>query len=585
MTTETGHWEMGPEREWGGGTAERGMLRGASRGQVLSHVALGIAILVFLVAKFHLLSLININWDEFLYLSRVHEFHRGELTTSFQTFHVHLFQWLVGVSGTEIDQMLAARHVVFGLRVGTSVLVFLLALRVSNRSGALVAVLATLAFSHLVRHGESFRADPLIAFLVLLSTTLLVWRLENVGAVTVAAIAFALAASITVKTALYVPALVGIAGVLWWQGDPVAHGVVRRRAVLFGAVGAAAYAALYLYHTAVIAAPGTEVVQRATASGAGMVGGAQFDTLLRTFRADWAFWLLFAEGAIVAARDAKRRIGPARIRPLLLLALLVPLASLVLYRNSFEYFYVAVVPFAALACAYSVMRAQELAPPAWRAGVPLVAAAVLAWRGWTFVDTLQSDAIEPQRRLVAAVHEIFPEPVPYLDRCAMMSSFPHAGLFMSTYVLQRYRERGVPGMARIVAEDQPHFLLSNVSALSLHLPWDIVRTAQHRLLREDFEFLQRNFVQHWGDIWVPGQRLALSREASLAFAIVVAGPYTVESERPVSIDGQLLRPGDVVELRSGHHRALGDGMVTLRFGARLPRPRSLPPRRRLFMPL
>lgn len=576
---------MGTEAERGTGMSEPDMLHGPFRGLLLSQVVLGVAILVFLVAKFRLLSLININWDEFLYLSRIHEFDRGELTSAFQTFHVHLFQWLVAISGSEIDQMLAARHVVFALRVATSVLVFLLALRVTNRSAALVAVLATLTFSLLVRHGESFRADPLIACLVLLSATLLVWRLESIGAVAAAAVAFALAASITVKTAIYVPAFLGIAGVMWWQGDPAARGVLLRRAILFGVVAGAAYAALSLYHTAVIAAPGTEVVQRATASGAGMVGGAQFDTLLRTFRADWAFWLLFAEGAIVAARDAMRRGRPARARPLLLLALLLPLASLVLYRNSFEYFYVAVIPFAALACAYSVMRAQELAPAEWRAGVPLVVAAVLAGRGWTFVDTLQHDAIEPQRRLITAVHEIFSEPVPYLDRCAMISSFPHAGLFMSTYVLQRYRERGVPSMARIVAEDQPHFLLSNVSALSLQLPWDIVGTAQHRLLKEDFEFLQRNFVQHWGDIWVPGQRLALSGDASLPFAIVVAGPYTVESERPVSIDGLLLRPGDVVELHSGNHRAQGDGMVTLRFGARLPHPKSLLPRRRLFMPL
>lgn len=563
------------------------MARGASRELLLSHVVLGVAILVFLVAKFRLLSLININWDEFLYLSRVHEFHRGELTSAFQTFHVHLFQWLVAVSagGSEIDQMLAARSVVFGLRVATSVLVFFLALRVSNRSGALVAVLATLTFSHLVRHGESFRADPLVAFLVLLSATLLVWRLKNVGAVIIAAIAFALAASITVKTAIYVPTLVGIVGVMWWTADPGARQLLLRNAILFGGAATIAYAAFYLFHTAATAAPGTEVVQRATASGAGMVGSAQFDTLLRTLRTDWAFWLLFAEGTIVATVDARRRTGSARLGPLLLLALLLPLASLVLYRNSFEYFYVAIIPFAAVACAYSVKRAQELAPAEWRAGVPLAAAAVLAWRGWTFVDALRYDDMEPQRRLVNAVHQIFPEPVRYLDRCGMISSFPRARVFMSTYVLQRYRDRGVPSMAGIVAEDQPHFLLSNVSGLALHLPWDTVQTDQRRLLKEDFEFLQNNFVQHWGDIWVPGKRLTLSGSAPLVFTIVVAGPYTVESALPVTIDGRQLRPGDVVQLESGEHRAVGDGLVTLRFGARLPRPQSPPTWRRLFKPL
>ena len=558
------------------------MVRGPSRDMLVAHVVIGAAIVMLVVARFQLLSLINVNWDEFLYLSRVHEFHRGDLTSAFQTFHVHLFRWLVGVAGNEIDQILAARLVVFGLRVATSVLVFLLALRVSNRSGALVAVLATMAFSHMVRHGESFRADPLIAFLFLLSATLLVWRLQNVAAVAIAGIAFALAASITVKTAIYVPSLAGILGIAWWTAGPTARPAILRRVLVFGVACAVVYAALHLYHAAATAAAGTEVVRRATASGAGMVGSAQLDVLARSLRVDWAFWLLFAEGAIVATIDAVRRGGDARVRPLLVVALLLPLASLVLYRNTFEYFYVAIVPVASVACAYSVMRAQELAAPEWRPAVPLLVAGVLAWRGLGFVEELRYDGIEPQRRLVIAVHEIFPEPVPYLDRCGMISSFPRARVFMSTYVLQRYRERGVPSMPRIVAEDQPHFLVANVPGLELHQPWDTVQTYRHRLLREDFEFLQNSFVHHWGHIWVPGKRLTLRADAEAPFTIVVAGPYTVESEDAVGIDGQRLRPGDVVHLEAGDHRASGTGDVTLRFGARLPRPTSNPSHRPLF---
>ena len=190
--------------------------------------------------------------------------------------------------------------------------------------------------------------------------------------------------------------------------------------------------------------------------------------------------------------------------------------------------------------------------------------------------------VEPQRRLVEGVHAIFPEPVPYLDRCGMISSFPRARVFMSTYILQRYRERGVPAMARIVAEDQPRFLLANVSGLALEQPWDTVQTYERRLLKEDFEFLQNNFVHHWGAIWVPGKRLTLSGSAGTPFLIAVAGPYTVESERAFTIDGVLTHHDDVIQLGAGDHVATGTGSVTLRYGARLPRPPFHPSPRRLF---
>jgi hypothetical protein len=542
------------------------------------------AIVGFLVAKFGLLSRININWDEFLFLSRVHEFQRGELTSAFQTFHVHLFQWLISVPGNEIEQMFAARYVAFALRVASTILVFLLGARIAGRSGGFVAALASLAFSHLLRHGESFRADPLIAFLFLLTAALLVWRLESKVAVAIAAIAFALAASITVKTAIYVPALAGIVAVIVWSGDADARRTRLRRLALFAAGSAAAYMAFYLVHAAATSAPESEVVTRAAASGMGMMSNPQLEILRRTFRTDWGFWALFMIGFGFAVHDVARRDRAARARAALLLAFLLPLASLMLYRNTFEYFYVTIIPLASLACAYAAARIEGLLVHPRRALVPVLLVAPVAFHGWRHANALRFDRIQPQREVIAAVHEMFPEPVPYLDRCGMISSFPRARVFMSTYVLQRYRERGVPSMGRIVAEDQPRFLLANVSGLALQQPWDTVQISDHRLLQEDFEFLQNNFVWHWGPIWLPGKRLALSGR-EMRFGIVVGGPYTVEATRSVTIDGALARPGDVVQLETGEHRVIGFDSLTLRFGARLSRPAADPPFRGLFRPL
>ena len=46
---------------------------------------------------------------------------------------------------------------------------------------------------------------------------------------------------------------------------------------------------------------------------------------------------------------------------------------------------------------------------------------------------LRFDGQFDQRAVVAAVHRIFPEPVPYLDHGGVMASFPKVNFFMSSW--------------------------------------------------------------------------------------------------------------------------------------------------------
>lgn len=74
------------------------------------------------LVRWRLASTLNINWDEFYFLSRIHTWVRGELTEKLLTFHVHLFSWIGRVSAQEIDQVLALREVMlaFGLLAAAS---------------------------------------------------------------------------------------------------------------------------------------------------------------------------------------------------------------------------------------------------------------------------------------------------------------------------------------------------------------------------------------------------------------------------------------------------------------------------------
>ena len=61
----------------------------------------------------------NINWDEFHHFAIVYEYLRGELGSTLQTFYVHFFGWLAGVSDNEVEQVIAARVILYALSVAT----------------------------------------------------------------------------------------------------------------------------------------------------------------------------------------------------------------------------------------------------------------------------------------------------------------------------------------------------------------------------------------------------------------------------------------------------------------------------------
>jgi len=114
-----------------------------------------------LVARLHLVWVYEVNWDEFLHLSIIYEHERGELTRPLQSIYVHLFHWLPRVGTSEVDQIVAARLVIFVMTLGTAAFIFLISRRFLPVSAALLAVLCYLGFSFVLRQGHRFPTDPL----------------------------------------------------------------------------------------------------------------------------------------------------------------------------------------------------------------------------------------------------------------------------------------------------------------------------------------------------------------------------------------------------------------------------------------
>jgi hypothetical protein len=303
--------------------------------------------------------------------------------------------------------------------------------------------------------------------------------------------------------------------------------------------------------------------------------------LLRSLLQNPLTWLTLILGGLFCLKqfsvDSGRR-GDA----LLILTLASPILSLAIYRNAFPYFYVFILPLAVLLSGLIYCKLLEYARSR-QSNVTTWLAVVLALA--VFSSALPRrrpewrNQLRVQRQLITTVHEMFPEPVEYIDRCSMISSFPQVGFFMSSWGMQLYRAGDTRPLTASVTEDQPVLLVANIRILDLRLPEEFDQRFMLPLLVEDTRTLRDNFIHHWGLIFVAGKHLRVSAGGDPThFPILVSGPYTLEADFPATIDGQRVVPGQVINLAVGEHSVSGktDEMITLRWGRNLYRPRESP---------
>ena len=542
------------------------------------------------VARVRLASTLNVNWDEFYFLSRVHTYLRGALSEKLLTFHVHFLSWVGRVSPDEIEQVLAVRDVMLGFGVLAAAATAFIGWRlIGSAAGALFAVFSGQSLSLVLNHGASARYDPIIVALFLAAAALLVGHAttHRRARAVAAGILTAVALLVSIKAAVYLPALLGLL-LCRVASERGRRGAVVDVVVFCGCVAVVSLGLLWV-HAASLVAPSV------SAPGSGGLGSifnkvlvdqefAQPAALMLTLRWDSAFWLLVLAGfALVFTRMGA---GIARLEQVQLLCFLLPLFAIALYRNSFPYFYVTVVPPAALLAGVVVGRIDTSLPRRPLLAAALVALVALpgaraAWR-WTRYNS--DDQIAAQRQVIDAVHAVFPTPVPYVDRCGMIATFPKVGPFMSTWSLSEYRKRARPLMGSLLRQERPKFLLNNVAGLDLTRALENTGR-QHRLLPDDFAVLKDNYIHYWGPIWIAGKSVKIRNpDAGVVVDVVIAGPYLLQAGGPIRIDGQELAVGAVIELQEGPHQvtASAPGVVTLRTALAQAPPTSPPPDAPIF---
>jgi hypothetical protein len=523
----------------------------------------------------------NINWDEFFFLSLVHRYLEGDLTQRLQTFHVHFFGWLPLISPNEIHQVIAARGVMWVTTLGSSWLIFGIARRYFSRVAAFLSVLFFLCFSYVMEHGQSFRADPICVVLFLAALYLLLDEKGHRYRFGLAAGLLALALMVSIKTALYLPTIGILLAALTLFGPDRREAF--KRVLIFASTLCGTALLLYWAHD-------YSLTTDPSISAGAMISHAGDKTIIldqlfprlpyimRALAQNGLTWGFIFIGAWIAAGSLFR--GPDRKRGLILLSLAVPLGSLIFYRNAFPYFFVFLMPapvvlggvFADVLAKKAKSSAPGPALFALAASVFLLAAILVS----NLVQTLP-DQMVAQRETVEVVHELFPEPVPYIDRNSMIASYPKAGFFMSSWGMEGYRQAGKRIMRDLLKSHQPRFVIVNAPALDISKPQTLEeRDSPYRLFEEDFDVLRQNYVHHWGQIYVAGKSFEFNGQAAdEKFEILVSGEYTLESPSAVLIDGTIVQPGGQIGLNQGAHRIASAGAIshaTLRWGRNLHRP-------------
>ncbi|MCZ8019655.1 hypothetical protein [Novosphingobium sp.] len=519
------------------------------------------------VALFTLATLFqrSINWDEYWFLSQVHELDQQRLSRPLQTVHTRLFGWLLALPGNEIAALMAGRLFMFGCLLVAATAVAGLARRFAGREAALFAALAYLSTGFVFQHGYSFRIDPLATALLMTSLwALTVCRLTPLAIAGIGLVT-GLAGMVTIKTVLYAPAFAGIAWLRWSEAGRSRAATLRLGAVALASL--AWFAAIYLYHAHDLA--------RTREGAAGTVLRTAFDHMFALFPANQ--WPMIRKGIATAPLQfllilavpvwlLRHRATPAE--KIALLGLLGPLAALFYYQNTAAYFFTFMLA-PVMVCAAIVLPVALARYGARNLAMLLAITPVVVWL-FEPPSTLPA-----QRTIAAAADQLFPRPIGYFDKMGMLPRLAKENTFMTNWGVELYQRREVSGLAETMARTPVPLVLENDAIFTSALRGKADDPQVYR--PEDIAALRGGYVNFWGPFWLAGRDVPAGAEP-LRIELPAPGPYTV-SGAPLVIDGVRHGPGAVVELARGSHLIAGNRAAAARlvWGNNLRQPDFAPP--------
>ena len=546
-------------------------------GSLLRASLIGALITAALLAQAVLITRLNVNWDEYWFLGRIYAANAGILKEPLQNFHVHLLAWVPGIPLGPVDQVIVGRMFMLACELVSLIALYLICRRFSDRQSALMVVVLWFGSTFSIAYGASFRTDPLAAALLMTALAMLLFARHRWQEVLAGSCA-ALALLVTIKSAIFLPAFLGVFALHW------RHEGFRAACLRFAVAGTALLVvggALWLWHSGVLLSATTArhatTASLALSHGADETGRAAQKVIVEQgWFPRWRYILAWMLGGIVTALAiafgaflALRDLSQARRQDAAILAIgcLLPAVSLALYRNAYPYFF----PFLMLPAVAGALPAMQWLAARRRLLRELLLVGIAGSIAIQIAAYWPRDQVA-QRAYTEQAIRLFPEPVPYIERSAMLPMFRKSGFLMSTWGIEGSHDNQQAPLVAAIGRDAPPLLLVSSPALRKAL-YPASAYSGPRLRREDEEILRSNYIQHWGDLWVAGKRID---SKSGQFQIVIPGVYTLECHGDRSVDSRSLGCGESLFLQKGEHRWSG-GSAVLRWGKNLPTPPGPPP--------
>lgn len=507
----------------------------ADRGAWLT---VGAAFAVAFALQAYLVFAKSINWDEFFHFHHIYELRSGIFSRALQVLYIRWFEWLFDLPLDPVDQLLIGRLAVLACMPVIAAAIFGIARRFGSPLAAALSALAYTTGGYVFLHGFAFRADPQATMLLMVALWLLVARRLAWATIGAIALLLALATMITVKSIFFAPAFAGLCYLRLRQTPEKRDFLIR--AVVTLCLAGLFFALLFLLHGSTLAAPPVNASGHELASAGGTVFSAGLFPQGRYLVQQMLIAPYLATMIALAPLLWRQRPFEERVATV---GLLLPLATVIFYRNSYPYFFV----FLLAPAAVTIVPAVELVLR--RFGIALCAV-VLAMNAIILVAIEPKETIVTQRSISATVHRMFPKPVTYIDFCGFIGDFPRAYRFLTSgWGLERYRATGEPVLARLMEREPVPLLIDNHEVLDAAVNG---RVHDEQLLSADAKTLRENFIPHWGPIWVAGKRIPTSKQP-LMLIFAVPGIYTLEGA-PLVIDGRRVQVGETVHLARGLHR-------------------------------
>lgn len=494
---------------------------------------------LLIAAQVFLVFTKSFNWDEFYHFSMVHDLPKGRLTWDFQTLYIRLFLWVPAVTDDLIAQLQIARLGMLCFELVAVAMIVRLAREFVDHKAALVTGIAYLAGGYIFTQGFSFRTDPVATAPLMMALYLFATKDLTIGRLLTVGVLVGLAGLVTIKSIFYAPCFLAFA-IRRLMDSPAAWRAAALRIAAVPIVALLTFVVVLQLHRI-----GLDVRAAGVPSLEGWVSAFLGDGPGE--RTTYIFQQMELAPVITAGvlLSLLAVLRLPRRNAIATLGLLLPLLTLLFYRNTFPYFFVFLLAPVCVGIAPAIGLLLKFSGT-W------IALAVLAISPVSMLRDERYHVLERQEALVGEVHRLFPQPVGYLAYAGFIADYPRILPHLISGVgLQGYYDRKIPVIAQEIERGNVAFALSDSKSVRAGLQG---RTMPNSLQPRDFTMLHENFVHYHGIIWIAGKTICPA-QGEQSVTLYRTGPYSIDGG-PIVIDGTAAANGSTRILQAGQHRVV-----------------------------